>query len=124
MSDETRTDSHTEETDDTVEVTPERSGTETEAPTELETETDAAIVDLEAAAEYETAAAAMREIIERQQEQIDELNDLLLDLSARVADNDGAGVCPDCHGPVVKMGGLLKRTKIECADCGRVFHRY
>ncbi|MFB6178005.1 MAG: hypothetical protein ABEI99_12870, partial [Halobaculum sp.] len=66
----------------------------------------------------------MRETIEEQQEQIDELNDMVLDLSARLADNDGAGVCPDCHGPMVKSGGFLRGKKIKCSDCGRVFHEY
>lgn len=98
---------------------------EVEREIERESETqEEAVVDLDAAAEYETVADDVRETIRRQQEQIEELNDLVLDLSTRVADNDGVGVCPDCHGAVQKTGGWFSKKKIACRDCGRVFHEY
>ena len=106
----------TEEIEQTVETE-----TTVEAETEREEE---AVVDLDAAAEYETVADDLQETIRRQQEEIDHLNDLVLDLSTRVADNDGVGVCPDCKGPVRKAGGWFSSKKIKCADCGRVFHEY
>ena len=109
-------DEATEELEQTVE-------TETTAESEVETEEEA-VVDLDAAAEYETVAADLQEQVRRQQEQIEKLNDLVLDLSTRVADNDGVGVCPDCNGPVRKSGGWFSNKKIKCTDCGRVFHEY
>lgn len=107
-------DEATEEVEETVEA---REVTETETEEE-------AVVDLDAAAEYETVADDVRETLRRQQEQIEELNDMVVDMSTRMADNDGVGVCPDCHGPVMKSGGWFAKTKIECGDCGRVFHKY
>lgn len=106
----------TEEIEQTVE-------TETTVEAEAESEEEA-VVDLDAAAEYETVADDIRETIRRQQEEIDKLNNLVLDLSTRVADNDGVGVCPDCNGPVQKSGGFFSKKKIKCTDCGRVFHEY
>lgn len=82
------------------------------------------VLDLEAAEEYEEAIDRLTERIEEQQEQIEELNDLMLDLSTRVADGRGMGVCPDCHGPVMKVKRLFRSTTIECRRCGRVFHEY
>lgn len=105
---------------------------ETDADVEAETETEAesAVIDLDAAAEEDAAAERdatveqLRQRIEEQQEQIEELNGLLLDLSTRVADGNDMGVCPDCHGPVMKTGGFLRRKQIKCRDCDRVFHEY
>ena len=109
-------DEATEELEQTVDA---------DATVEADAETEEeAVVDLDAAAEYETVADDLQETIRRQQEQIDKLNDLVLDLSARVADNDGVGVCPDCNGPVRKAGGWFSTKKIKCGDCGRVFHEY
>jgi hypothetical protein len=84
----------------------------------VDSESDEAVLDVEAAADAE----ALREKLEEQQEEIEELQDLLLDLSVRVADDKGMGVCPDCHGPVMKKKRLLRATTIECTRCGRVFH--
>lgn len=113
------------ETAEVQETTEAETETEVEVETETETTTEeTAVVDLEAAAEYETVAEDLAETVEEQQEQIDELSDMVMDLSARLADNDGVGVCPDCRGPVVKSGGLLRATKIKCTDCGRVYHEY
>lgn len=99
---------------------------EADADTEsdTETETESAVIDLDAAAERDTTVEELRERVEEQQEQIEELNGLLLDLSTRVADGNDMGVCPDCHGPVMKTGGFLRRKQIKCRDCGRVFHEY
>jgi len=82
------------------------------------------VLDLESASEYEQRIEELEETVEQQQEQIDELNDLLLDLSARVADGNDVGVCPDCHGPVTRIGRWIRPDTIECTDCGRVFHEY
>ena len=101
-------------TDETVE-------TETETETEVET---GATLDVEAAAEQEGPVQALRERAQKQQERIEELEDLVLDLSTRVADGRGMGVCPDCHGPVIKSKPWFRSAKIKCADCGRVFHEY
>ena len=112
----------TAEADAEVETTAvEETGAETDA---AETETEEAVIDLDAAGAREATVEELRETVERQQEQIEELNGLLMDLSTRVADGNDMGVCPDCHGPVVKTGGFLRRTKIECRDCDRVFHEY
>ncbi len=49
---------------------------------------------------------------------------MVMDLSARLADNDGVGVCPDCRGPITKTGGFFSKDEIKCQDCGRVYHQY
>jgi hypothetical protein len=100
---------------------------DTESETE-ETEAEAvsaeATLDIEAAEEREGSVEALREQVADQQARVEELEDLLLDLSARAAHDGGTGVCPDCHGPVVKTSRLLRRPKIECTECGRNFHEY
>lgn len=108
-------DETTEEIEETVEA---------KEVTETETQEEEAVVDLDAAAEYETVADDVQDTIRRQQEQIEQLNDMVMDLSTRVADNGGVGVCPDCAGPVRKTGGWFSKNKIKCSDCGRVFHEY
>lgn len=87
-----------------------------------ESDTDA-VLDVDAATETESVEE-LRETVEEQQEQIDELNDLLLDLSTRVADGNSMGVCPDCHGAVLKVSPWFRPAKIKCVDCERVFHTY
>lgn len=73
----------------------------------------------------ETEIERIEKAIQKQEEQIEELQDLVLDLSTRVAHDGGVGVCPDCHGALVKTGGFLTlRTKIKCKRCGEVQHRY
>jgi hypothetical protein len=62
--------------------------------------------------------------LDEREAEIEELQDLLLDLSTRVADDRGVGVCPDCHGPVVTVRGLFRPSTIECKRCGRVLHEY
>ena len=92
---------------------------------ETETETDAeATLDIEAAVEQEATAEQLREQVDEQQERIEELENMVLDLSTRVADDKATGVCPDCHGPVVKQKPLFRSAKIKCMDCDRVFHEY
>lgn len=83
-----------------------------------------ATLDIEAAEEREESVEALREQVADQQERVEELEDLLLDLSARAAHDGGTGVCPDCHGPVVKINRWLRRPRIECTECGRNFHDY
>ncbi|MFB6168408.1 MAG: hypothetical protein ABEJ43_06125 [Haloferacaceae archaeon] len=81
---------------------------------------DEVVVDVDAVSD-ETALA---ERVESQEERIEELEDLLLDLSVRVADDKAMGVCPDCHGPVTKMERWIRPSTIECRRCDRVFHTY
>jgi RNA polymerase-binding transcription factor DksA len=97
---------------------------ETEETTSETTESESdAVLDVDAATETESVEE-LREIVEEQQEQINELNDLLLDLSTRVADGNSMGVCPDCHGAVMKTNPWFRPAKIKCTDCERVFHTY
>jgi hypothetical protein len=101
-----------------VTETDEESVTAESAKTENE-----AVLDMEALDETEDVDE-LRELIEKQQAQIEELNGLLLDLSTRVADGNSMGVCPDCHGAVMKFNPWFRSAKIKCTDCGRVFHEY
>lgn len=104
----------------------EAQATETdEADTEVEStdEQTEAVLDADAIEEAESTKE-LRELIDDQQERIEELEDLLLDLSTRVADGNSMGVCPDCHGAVLKMNPWFRSAKIKCTDCGRVFHEY
>jgi ElaB/YqjD/DUF883 family membrane-anchored ribosome-binding protein len=89
---------------------------------ETESESEA-VLNAEAATQTESTEE-LQATIEKQQEQIDELNDLLLDLSTRVADGNSMGVCPDCHGAVIKVDPWFRSAKIKCTDCERVFHTY
>ncbi|MFB6090691.1 MAG: hypothetical protein ABEJ97_06485 [Halobellus sp.] len=82
------------------------------------------VVDLDSAEEYQTRIEELEETVEAQREEIEELQDLMVDLSARVADGRGFGVCPECHGPVRKVRRWLGATTIECARCGEVYHEY
>jgi hypothetical protein len=94
---------------------------EGEVQAEAETERDdEVVVDVDAVGE-ETALA---ERVEEQEARIEELEDLLLDLSVRVADDQAMGVCPDCHGPVTKVDRWIRPSTIECRRCDRVFHTY
>jgi hypothetical protein len=112
----------TETEKSTVDTTTERTAeTETDAETETEAE---ATLDVEAAVEREETVEALREQVGEQQERIEELEDMVLDLTTRVADDKATGVCPDCHGPVVKSKPWFRSAKIECRSCGRVFHEY
>lgn len=98
---------------------------ETEAEDAEDVSVDEEVVlDLESATEYEQRIETLEATVEEQREQIEELNDLLLDLSTRVADGNDIGVCPDCHGPVVRINRWIRANTIECTDCGRVFHEY
>ncbi len=107
-----------EETD-TVEETTEVDTLEEESSTET-----AATLDVEAATEQETTVEDLRKQVEEQQERIEDLENLLLDLSTRVADGRDIGVCPDCGGPVTRVSRWFRADTIECQDCGRVFHEY
>ena len=94
---------------------------EGEVQAEAETERDdEVVVDVDAVGE-ETALA---ERVEEQEARIEELEDLLLDLSVRVADDQAMGICPDCHGPVTKVDRWIRPSTIECRRCDRVFHTY
>jgi uncharacterized protein with PIN domain len=102
--------------------------TEVEAETEAETQqgvtSEDAALDLDSAAAYEQRIDELEEVVEEQNEQIERLNDLMLDLSTRVADGNDVGVCPDCNGPVTRVGRWFRTDTIECKSCGRVFHEY
>ncbi|QPV63062.1 hypothetical protein I7X12_00025 [Halosimplex litoreum] len=82
-----------------------------------------AVLDAEAVEAAETTDE-LREVVDEQQERIEELEDLLLDLSTRVADGNSMGVCPDCHGAVIKVDPWFRSAKIKCTECERVFHEY
>ena len=117
-------------TDDTDQSTTETAETETDAETDADesVETQSAdedvVVDLDSAAAYEQSVEELQETVEEQAERIDELEDLLLDLSVRAADDRGMGVCPECHGPVEKVTRWFGPTTIECRRCGETFHEY
>jgi hypothetical protein len=100
---------------------------ESEAEGEAESEAETAVettIDIEAVEEREATVEELREIVDDQQARIEELEDLMLDMSARAAHDGGTGVCPDCHGPVVKISRWFRSPNIKCTQCGRVFHEY
>lgn len=107
----------TEDTDE--EETVETTATDQESESEEEV-----IVDLESSEAYESRIDELEATVEAQREEIEELQDLMLDLTTRVADGRGMGVCPECHGPVQKVRRWLGPTTIECRQCGKVFHEY
>jgi len=96
---------------------------ETEAETQTTDEEPEAVLDADAVADTESVED-LKSMVDEQQERIEELEDLLLDLSTRVADGNAMGVCPDCHGAVIKVSPWLRSAKIKCTDCQRVFHEY
>jgi RNA polymerase-binding transcription factor DksA len=103
--------------------------TETAEATETATESDAdeetdedAVVDLSDVQDYERRIDELTEQVEAQQAEMEELRELLLDLSVRQADDRGMGVCPECHGPVEKVRRWFRPTVIKCRRCGEVFH--
>lgn len=97
---------------------------EVEETTQEESMDEDIVLDIDSAADSETQIDQLQETVQEQSEEIDELQGLLMDLSTRVADDGGMGVCSDCHGPVVKMKRWFKPTTIECQRCGRVYHEY
>jgi len=82
------------------------------------------VLDIDSAADSETQLDQLQETVRSQNEEIDELQGLLMDLSTRVADDGGMGVCTDCHGAVVKKKRWFQATTIECQRCDRVYHEY
>ncbi|MFB6304842.1 MAG: hypothetical protein ABEH47_06725 [Haloferacaceae archaeon] len=82
------------------------------------------VLDVSAAEEREREFEQLKETVAEQEERIEELEDLLLDLSVRAADDRGMGVCPECHGPVMKISRWLRSNTIECQRCGEVYHTY
>lgn len=112
------------ETEDTVTGTDDTVTESEEATEEREAPTEDVVLDLESAQEYESRIDELQETVEDQRERIEELEGLMLDLSTRVADGKGMGVCPDCHGPVTKITRWIRTSTIECTRCGRVFHEY
>jgi len=111
---------------------------ESDAATELEAETEAAALDVEALDTYEDRVeelasaveereetiAELESVVEEQSEQIETLKNQFLDLSARVADGRNLGVCPECNGPTEKQERLFRSDTIECLRCGEVIHTY
>lgn len=85
---------------------------------------DDVVLDVAAAEEREREFERLVETVEEQAERIEELEDMVLDLSVRAADDRAMGVCPDCHGPVVKNDRWLRASTIDCQRCGRRFHTY
>jgi len=107
------------------EATEEQSTSETESTETKDAESQPEVVlDADAIEEQEQTVEDLVDTVEEQQDRIEELEDLLLDLSTRVADGNSMGVCPDCHGPVLKSNPWFRSAKIKCTDCGRVFHQY
>jgi len=107
--------------------------TETEVETEADTEgteqvvdraDEEVVVDLDSATAHEERVDQLQATVEDQQARIEELEDLLLDLSVRAADDRGMGVCPECHGPVEKVRRWFGSSTIECRRCGKSFHEY
>jgi RNA polymerase-binding transcription factor DksA len=82
------------------------------------------VVDLDSAEAYEQRVDQLQETVEEQEARIEELEELLLDMSVRAADDRGMGVCPECHGPVEKVRRWFGPTTIECRRCGESFHEY
>ncbi|QZX99113.1 hypothetical protein [Halobaculum rubrum] len=111
-------------TDDSQQETEADTDDESESQAEAETDDADVVVDLDSAEAYEQRVDQLQETVENQQERIEELEDLLLDLSTRAADDRGLGVCPECHGPVEKVRRWFGPTTIECTRCGREFHEY
>jgi predicted RNase H-like nuclease (RuvC/YqgF family) len=97
--------------------------TETDVESTTTEERSEAVLDADAA-ERSESIEDLRETVEQQQDQIEELEGLLLDLSTRVADGNSMGVCPDCKGAVIKVNPWFRSAKIKCTDCQRVFHEY
>ena len=97
---------------------------ELEESTQGESLDEDIVVDIDSAADSETQLDQLQETVRSQSEEIDELQGLLMDLSTRVADDGGMGVCTDCHGAVVKTKRWFQPTTIECQRCGRVYHEY
>ena len=112
----------TDEGDQTADTDTE---TETDTATDADTETaEDVVVDLDSAAAYDQRVDELQETVDAQAERIEELEDLLLDLSVRAADDRAMGVCPECHGPVEKVSRWFGPTTIECRRCGGTFHEY
>ncbi|MFB6157283.1 MAG: hypothetical protein ABEJ34_05520 [Haloferacaceae archaeon] len=109
--------------DDTDQAAEAEADAETRQATEQGTAEDL-VVDLDSAEAYEQRIDQLQETVEEQTERIEELEDLMLDLSVRAADDRGMGVCPECHGPVEKVKRWVRPTTIECRRCGEVFHEY
>ncbi|CAM2791902.1 MULTISPECIES: hypothetical protein [Halobacterium] len=110
-----------------AEATDTQDHTETDAESEASEATERSedvVVDLDSAAAYEQRVDELEAVVEEQREQIEELEDLMLDLSVRAADDKGMGVCPECHGPVEKIDPWFGATRIECRRCGEVYHEY
>ena len=97
---------------------------EADATTDATTESAGVAVDLDALAERDAVIDELQETVAAQAEQISELEDLMLDLSTRVAADGATGVCPDCHGPVIKSNPLFRAAKVKCVSCGRIFHEF
>lgn len=96
---------------------------DTDTETQVADSQTEAVLDADAVEEAESTDD-LRDVVDEQRERIEELEDLLLDLSTRVADGNSMGVCPDCHGAVVKVDPWIRSAKIKCTDCERVFHEY
>jgi len=96
---------------------------DTSEETSTDDEQTEAVLDAERMEQAESMDE-LQAVVEDQQERIMELEDLLLDLSTRVADGNSMGVCPDCHGAVIKINPWFRSAKIKCTDCERVFHEY
>lgn len=111
MSDDSETDTETAE--------------ETRVESDAVTETDEGVIlDLDSAQAYEERIEELETQLQEQREQLEKVQDLLTDLSTRVADGNDVGVCPECHGPVVKQRRLFRSNRIVCERCGKVLHRY
>jgi len=116
------------EAESTVETTAER---EEEASEDVTIDVEAIdayeqrIEELSTAVEErEDTIDELQSVVEEQSEQIETLEDRFLDLSARVADGQNLGVCPECNGPTEKKERLFRSDTIECTRCGKLIHTY
>lgn len=102
--------------------------------------TDDAVLDIGSSADPEERIGELRDRVKEQQEiiesqrnalheheqQLSDLSDILLDLSARVADSGGAGVCmkSQCPGALLRMRQDNGDEVIKCSGCGEIVHNY
>lgn len=76
--------------------------------------------------EQEDIIESQKKAIHKHEERLDQMSDTLLDLSARVADGGGAGVCmkDSCPGALLRVQDEDGTDIIKCSGCGEVVHEY
>lgn len=76
--------------------------------------------------EQEKIIESQKEAIHKHEERLNQMSDTLLDLSARIADSGGAGVCmkDSCHGALLRVQNKNGDDVIKCSGCGETVHEY